>query len=225
MKFGTPIFPGLVPTGEVLNGGDKPFHTVIDGENFHALETLLYAYEGAVDAIYIDPPYNTGARDWKYNNRYVDSTDSYRHSMWLSMLDKRLRLAKRLLNPEDSVLIVTIDEKEVHRLGLLLEDVFKSARVQMVSSVTNPKGATRSAAFGRTDEHIFFLKFGAAAPHALELGNEWKVVLDSRAQRLRWAELLRSGTNARREDRPIYWGSKWCALQRWLCRPGRRWSV
>ena len=71
-----------------------------------------------MDVIYIDPPYNSGARDWKYNNDYVDKTDSFRHSKWLSMMKKRLLLAKRLLSP-DGVLIVTIDENEVHHLGML----------------------------------------------------------------------------------------------------------
>ncbi|MBP2702920.1 hypothetical protein JOL79_03775 [Microbispora sp. RL4-1S] len=201
-EFGDPIYPGLVSTGKVEHGGEKPFHTVINAENFHALQALLYTHEGKVDAIYIDPPYNTGARDWKYNNDYVDSDDIYRHSKWLAFMERRLKLARRLLKPEDSVLIVTIDEKEYLRLGLLLEQTFPEARIQMVSSVINPKGATRSTAFGRTDEYIYFVMFGRAAPRALPLGNEWKVVRDSRAERLRWAELLRSGTNARREDRP-----------------------
>ena len=72
-EFRDPIYPGLVSTGQVERGGDKPFHTVINSENFHALQTLLYTHAGKVDCIYIDPPYNTGARDWKYNNDYVDS--------------------------------------------------------------------------------------------------------------------------------------------------------
>ena len=195
--------------GEALNcglgverGGDKPYHLVINGENHHALEALRFTHAGKVDCIYIDPPYNSGARDWKYNNDYVDDTDAYRHSKWLAFMERRLKLAKHLLRQDDSVLIVTIDEKEYLRLGLLLEQTFPEARTQMVSSVVNPKGATRSNAFGRTDEYIFFVAFGTAAPRALELGTEWKVVRDSRAERLRWKELLRSGTNARRDDRP-----------------------
>ena len=123
-QFGEPIYPGLKSVGRIERGGDKPFHAVINGENYHALETLLYAYEGKVDCIYIDPPYNTGAKDWKYNNDYVASDDAYRHSKWLSFMERRLELAKRLLNPEDSVLIVTIDEKEYLRLGMLLEQMF-----------------------------------------------------------------------------------------------------
>src|SRR6185295_18547061 len=103
---------------------DRPYHAVLDGENFHALQLFVYLYEGQVDCIYIDPPYNTGARNWKYNNRYVDSNDQYRHSKWLAMMKKRLWLARRLLKPNTGVLIVTIDEHEVHHLGMLLERVF-----------------------------------------------------------------------------------------------------
>ena len=136
-EFRDPIYPGLVSTGKVERGGDRPFHTVINAENFHALQVLLYTHEGRVDAIYIDPPYNTGARDWKYNNDYVDGDDAYRHSKWLAMMERRLKLAARLLKPEGSVVIVTIDEKEYLRLGLLLEQLFPSARIQYVD-IKNP---------------------------------------------------------------------------------------
>jgi len=89
-SFGDPIYPALVPVDRVARGGpDKPWHMLINADNFHALQLLLYAYEGKVDVIYIDPPYNSGARDWKYNNDYVDKTDSFRHSKWLSMMKKR----------------------------------------------------------------------------------------------------------------------------------------
>lgn len=112
-RFEDPIFPGLKETGRVERGGaDKPFHTVINAENFHTLEMLTYTHRGRVDCIYIDPPYNTGAKDWKYNNDYVEADDDYRHSKWLSFMERRLKVAKDLLNPDDSVLIVTIDEKE-----------------------------------------------------------------------------------------------------------------
>ena len=76
----------------MASGGDKPFHCVINAENHHALQALLYTHEGTIDAIYIDPPYNTGAKDWKYNNDYVDKEDVYRHSLWLSFMEKRLKL-------------------------------------------------------------------------------------------------------------------------------------
>lgn len=111
-EFRDPIYPGLVSTGRVERGGDKPFHTVINAENYHALQTLLFTHRGKIDAIYIDPPYNTGAKDWKYNNDYVDGDDHYRHSKWLAFMERRLKLARNLLNSEKSALLVAIDERE-----------------------------------------------------------------------------------------------------------------
>ncbi|MGH8605159.1 MAG: DNA methyltransferase, partial [Gammaproteobacteria bacterium] len=107
-NFGDPIYPALVPVDRIARAPSKPWHMLINADNFHALQLLLYCYEGKVDVIYIDPPYNTGARDWKYNNDYVDKSDSFRHSKWLAMMKRRLMLAKRLLR-SDGVLIVTID--------------------------------------------------------------------------------------------------------------------
>ncbi len=129
-KFGEPIYPYLKQIDCVCNAPDSDlWHTLIEADNYHALQLLEYLYAGKVDCIYIDPPYNTGAKDWKYNNDYVDGNDSYRHSKWLSMMQKRLKLAKRLLNPKDSVLIVTIDEKEYLHLGCLLEEVFSLSSI------------------------------------------------------------------------------------------------
>ncbi len=176
LQFGEPIFPALVPVNRVQNGAsDAPWHTLIESDNYHALQLLEYLYAGKVDCIYIDPPYNTGAKDWKYNNDYVDANDAWRHSKWLAMMQRRLKLAKRLLNPKDSVLIVSIDEKEYLRLGLLLEQIFSGCRIQMISSVINPSGASRASAFRRTDEYIFFVFFGDSGPLALPLPVEWRI--------------------------------------------------
>lgn len=161
-EFRDTIYPGLVSTGKVQRGDDKPFHTVINGENYHVLKALTYTHRGKVDAIYIDPPYNTGAKDWKYNNDYVEVDDLYRHSKWLAFMERRLLIAKALLNPADSVLIVTIDEKEYLRLGLLLEQTFEGAKIEMVSSVINPKGTGRKGDFARTNEFLYFVRIGAS---------------------------------------------------------------
>ena len=140
-EFGTPIFPYLEPLDVVENAPESDlWHTVIEADNYHALQLLEYAYAGKVDCIYIDPPYNTGAKDWKYNNDYVDENDKYRHSKWLSFMKRRLMLAKKLLNPDESVLIVTIDEKESTHLGMLLEEMFPDGVIQMVTSVISAKG-------------------------------------------------------------------------------------
>lgn len=154
-RFGEPIYPALTSLGAIRRGPKtKPHHAVINGENYHALQLLLYLFEGQVDCIYIDPPYNTGARDWKYNNRYVDASDAWRHSKWLSMMDRRLHLARRLLKP-DGVLIVTIDEHEVHHLGMLLERLFPEYLRHVVAIVINPKG-TGKLNFARVDEYAIF---------------------------------------------------------------------
>jgi len=164
-ELGDPIYPCLQPLGEVCNAPDSGlWHTLIEADNYHALQLLEYLYAGKVDCIYIDPPYNTGARDWKYNNDYVDGNDEYRHSKWLSFMQKRLEIAKRLLNPNDSVLIVTIDEKEYLHLGCLLEEMFPEARMQMISTVIKVGGSKRYGGFSRSGEYIFFLMFGEAVP-------------------------------------------------------------
>lgn len=89
--FGDAVYPYLKPIDSICNAPDSDlWHTLIEADNYHALQLLEYMYSGKVDCIYIDPPYNTGARDWKYNNDYVDGADVYRHSKWLSMMQKRL---------------------------------------------------------------------------------------------------------------------------------------
>lgn len=162
-EFGEPIYPYLKPLDSVCNAPDSDlWHTLIEADNYHALQLLEYLYAGKVDCIYIDPPYNTGAKDWKYNNDYVDGNDAYRHSKWLSFMQRRLKLAKKLLNPADSVLIVTIDEKEYLHLGCLLEEMFPEAQIQMVSITINPSGAIRKNLFSRADEYAFFVILGDA---------------------------------------------------------------
>ncbi len=197
-QFGDPIFPSLEPIAKVENApNDSLWHTIIEADNYHALQLLEYLYEGQVDCIYIDPPYNTGARDWKYNNDYVDSADAWRHSKWLSMMKKRLRLAKRILNPNTGVLIVTIDEHEVHHLRTMLEDIFPEFFVQMITAVTNPKGVTQGR-FSRVEEYAIFC-FAKNAFVADSKDNLLNIPNPNRKPR--WKGLLRSGTDALRTDR------------------------
>ena len=203
-KFGDAIYPYLEPIDTVCNAPNSDlWHTLIEADNYHALQLLEYLYAGKVDCIYIDPPYNTGAKDWKYNNDYVDNNDAYRHSKWLSMMQKRLKIAKKLLNPANSVLIVTIDEKEYLHLGCLLEEMFPEATTQMISSVINPAGVTRIGGFSRTDEYIYFVMLGASSPKPLVLGKDWRGnIKGGYKDKLRWNGLQRSGTAVLRTDRP-----------------------
>lgn len=202
-EFRDTIYPGLVSTGKVQRGGDKPFQTVINGENYHVLKALTYTHRGKVDAIYIDPPYNTGAKDWKYNNDYVEGDDLYRHSKWLAMMERRLLVAKELLNPTDSVLIVTIDEKEYLRLGLLLEQVFPEARIQMISVSINPAAVARAGYFGRSDEYYFFVMMGQCGVKPTRLSDEW-ITTKGRTHKgdIRWDLLRKSGSSPTRDGHP-----------------------
>ena len=204
-QFGEPIYPCLKLIDSICNAPDSDlWHTLIEADNYHALQLLEYLYAGKVDCIYIDPPYNTGAKDWKYNNDYVDGADAYRHSKWLSFMEKRLKIAKRLLNLKDSVMIITIDEREYLHLGCLLEELFPDARIQMVSSVIARNGSQRRDSFSRSNEFIFFVQFGDSMPSALPLSNEWVTNGDTSINKegFQWGSFVRQGANGQRLARP-----------------------
>lgn len=199
-QFGDPIFPTLVPMDAVQNGPiDAPWHTLVEADNYHALQLLEYLYAGKVDCIYIDPPYNTGARDWKYNNDYVDRNDGWRHSKWLSFMEKRLRLAKKLLKPDTGVLVCTIDEHEVHHLGVLMEEVLPASYRQMVTIVITSRGVAAQG-LARVEEHALFAYQSAAAANATS--DNFLTPAQSTGKSNPWASLLRRGTNASPSDRP-----------------------
>ena len=123
-RLGDSICPALSKIDDVANAPDSNlWHVLIEAENFHALQLLRYLYAGKVDCIYIDPPYNTGARDWKYNNDYVDANDNYRHSKWLAMMERRLALAKELLS-DSGAIFISIDDNEQATLKLLCDEIF-----------------------------------------------------------------------------------------------------
>jgi len=144
-----------VKSREIISDKKKPVNILIEGDNYHALSVLNYTHKKKIDVIYIDPPYNTGAKDWKYNNNYVDINDLYRHSKWLSMMSKRLWLAKNLLK-EDGVLICAIDENEVNHLGVLLEQIFRDYEMYCITIVHNPRGIQGNN-FSYTHEYAFFV--------------------------------------------------------------------
>ena len=198
-QFGEPIYPYLKPIDSICNAPDSDlWHTLIEADNYHALQLLEYLYAGKVDCIYIDPPYNTGAKDWKYNNDYVDGSDAYRHSKWLSMMQKRLRLAKTLMNHHDSVLIVTIDEKEYLHLGCLLEEMFQDCNIQMISSAISRKGAARTNEFTRVNEFIYFVMMGNCAIEPLD---DAEYALEG--EQIHWQSFRRSSAANIRKSRPF----------------------
>lgn len=110
-----------VKSKEIITDKNKPVNLLIEGDNYHALSVLNYTHAGKVDVIYIDPPYNTGNKDFIFNDRYVDREDAYRHSKWLSFMEKRLKLAKNLLK-DTGVIFISIDDNEVAQLKLLMDN-------------------------------------------------------------------------------------------------------
>ena len=109
---------------EIITDKTKPMNLMIEGDNYHALTCLNYTHQGKIDVIYIDPPYNTGkAKEWKFNDKYVDKEDRFRHSKWLNMIEKRLRLAHNLLT-DNGVIFISIDDNEQANLKLLCDEIF-----------------------------------------------------------------------------------------------------
>jgi len=106
----------------IVNGNEYPNHVIIEGDNLHALTDLCYTHAGKIDVIYIDPPYNTGNKDFVYNDSFVDRDNGFRHSMWLSFMDKRLRLLSELIS-DDGTLFISIDENEHAPLKMLCDEI------------------------------------------------------------------------------------------------------
>lgn len=167
-----------------------PWNFILEGDNLQALYLLEKTHLGKIDCIYIDPPYNTGARDWKYNNDYVEKTDVFRHSKWLSMMQTRLKLARRLMNPSDSILMVAIDDNELCTLKILLEELFPDCQMQILDIVINPKGKARVGRLSQVDEYLVIVYMGHAktiSDKSFEEGKE-----------LRWPYLRRSDIESAR---------------------------
>jgi len=128
---------------EIMTDSSKPINILIEGDNYHALSVLNYTHQNKIDVIYIDPPYNTGNKDFKYNDRWVDREDTYRHSKWLSFMNKRLRLAKTLLSKE-GVIFISIGDDEIAQLKILCDEIFGEenllANISRKSKATSNKG-------------------------------------------------------------------------------------
>jgi adenine-specific DNA-methyltransferase len=136
------------------NGGQMNF--LIEGDNLAALQLLLKTHKGKIDIIYIDPPYNTGAKNWKYDNDYVDSNDLFKHSKWLSFMTKRLKIAKKLLK-KNGALVCAIDENEQNHLGIILEDIFGDYYAFDCITVVHNPGGIQGANFSYCHEYVYFV--------------------------------------------------------------------
>lgn len=161
-----------VKNKEISTDPDKPVNLLIEGDNYHTLSVLNYTHKGKIDVIYIDPPYNTGARDWKYNNDYVDINDHWRHSKWILMMNHRLQMVKKLLSP-NGFFICAIDKNELFALGLLLDEIFgEKNRLGVITVVHKPEGRNQEKFFGTSNE--FMLVYA----NNINKANFNKVVLD-----------------------------------------------
>jgi len=155
LKFDLPIL--IEDLSKQINSKNSLRNNMIlEGDNYQALSALNYTHQNSIDFIYADPPYNTGSKDWRYNNNYIDSEDPYRHTKWISFMSRRLRLAKELLK-EDGVICVTIDDYELPRLWLLMEQIFGEANhLGTVVIRNNPKGRMTKRKFSLTHEYALF---------------------------------------------------------------------
>ena len=155
-------------------------HIMIEGDNYHALSVLCYTHKKKVDVIYIDPPYNTGNKDWMYNNHYVDADDRFRHSKWLSFMSKRLSLAKRLLS-DDGFLIVAIDHHELFYLGAICDEIFgEQNRLGIVTVVHNPEGINLANFFSGNSEFmmVYAKNISCAKFNKIAISQEKKETFD-----------------------------------------------
>jgi adenine-specific DNA-methyltransferase len=169
-EFRDPIYPGLVSTGRLEYGGDIPFHSVINAENYHALQSLLFTHRDNIDCVYIDPPYNTGSDDWIYNDRYVGGDDLYRHSKWLAFMERRLILARDLLG-STGVLVVAIGDDEHHRLRILLDQVFGAEN--FLANITW-QGITKSDSRFGGQGADYMLCYGRDVQALIQANVRWK---------------------------------------------------
>ena len=172
-----------------IENDNSEYNIMIEGDNYHSLAVLNFTHKKAIDVIYIDPPYNTGAKNWKYNNNFVEKDDAYRHSKWLNFMEKRLKLAKNLLK-KDGVLICAIDENEMWRLGCLLEEIFFDYETHLVTIVHNPKGV-QGKNFSYINEFAFFV-----IPKGQKIIGDRKL----KDEEIYWSNLRNWGNESLRSD-------------------------
>ena len=205
--------PVLQEVKKLAIGNDDNLQTnlLIEGDNFHALSVLNYTHAGKIDVIYIDPPYNTGAKDWKYNNDYVDKADGYRHSKWLSMMASRLDLAKNLLS-ENGFICVAIDHNELFTLGCLLDDIFgEDKRLGVVTVVHQLRGGNMDKNFSTSNEFVLVYSRdnGAKIQNAvIDPEKQKKFNLEDSKSKyyLKNCIVVQGGAGGvTRQDKPNYW--------------------
>ena len=201
-----PVLTEVPERAIVSESPDAPNHILIEGDNLEALTALAYTHEGKIDVIYIDPPYNTGNKDFVYNDSFVDREDGYRHSKWLSFMNKRLQIAKSLLS-SGGVIFISIDDNEQAQLKLLCDEVFGAKNfVATLPTIMNLKGNQDEFGFAGTHEYtlIYCLSYDYCVIGQLPLEDEelddWQI--DEKGYYKKGANLKSTGINAPKEKRP-----------------------
>ncbi len=211
----SPVLREVVSKG-IFADSSIPTNLLIEGDNYHSLSVLNYTHKQKIDLIYIDPPYNTGAKDWTYNNDYVDKEDGFRHSKWLSMMEKRLILAKNLLS-EIGFICCAIDHNELFNLGMLMDDIFgEKNRLGIISVVNQARGRNMDKGFSASNEYILTYSKNKAS------NNIQRLVIDDEKQAkfeledakgkyyLKNYIMVQGGSGGcTRSDKPKFWYSIW----------------
>lgn len=203
-------------TKEIIKDQSKPTNFIFEGDNYHTLYTLNFTHKRKIDTIYIDPPYNTGNADFKYNDFWVEKEDNYRHSKWLSFMHKRLRLAKLLLK-ETGVIFISIDDNEIAQTKLLCNAIFgENNFIAQCVLINNIAGRSDKKHIALAHEYILVYqrseKFSSTGlPLSENLLLEYK--FEDNIGKYRLQGLRKRGANSRREDRPnlfypIYYDEK-----------------
>lgn len=191
---------------ELKDSDLKPNNIFIEGDNYHALSVLNYTHKGSIDVIFIDPPYNTGNKSWKYNNNYIERDDPYKHSKWLSFMEKRLRLARNLLK-QTGIIVVTIDDYELFPLGLLMDEIYgESNRLATITVLNKKSGRTTDKFFATC--HEYYLVYAKNVLYAKI--KQFSFDEESLAQykfsddisNYKWRDFLRTGGYSTPAERP-----------------------
>ena len=206
MQEELPVLKEVKELAIISDSKDAPNHILIEGDNLEALTTLAYTHAGRIDLIYIDPPYNTGNKDFVYNDSYVDREDSYRHSKWLSFMSRRLKIAKQLLSNK-GVIFISIDDNEQAQLKLLCDEVFgEKNMIGLLPTIMNLKGNQDEFGFAGCHEYtlVYSKKIEQCSIGQLNENEEgledW--LQDNKGYYKKGATLKRTGADSPREKRP-----------------------
>jgi len=196
---------------EIEADAGQNYNFILEGDNLHSLYLLEKTHKGKIDVIYIDPPYNTGAKTWRYNNDYVVKDDYYKHSKWITMMDKRIRIAKKLLTP-GGFFILAIDANELFNIGLLLDDIFgEHNRLGLVTVLHNPKGRNFTKWFSANSEYmlVYANDCNEAMFNEVAIDETIKATFDLQddgdSRKYRLEPFMRSRTETLRENKPNFW--------------------